>query len=100
MTKIIQMPQVSTITPEQLLENGWVKSEDSCSPFQKVLTDTEHEDYDPEDGILCLALTNTFQYGLQFGLYVPDGGLVILNPLTIEELNLIEKMIVTYDPPY
>lgn len=91
----------STITKEQLLANGWVEETDG-SPvhYKKYLVDKEHEDYDPEDGDLLMVL-HSFSPGYTlFGVMLPDGGILNINPASIEELNAFEKQIIGYDPPY
>lgn len=84
-----------TITKEQLTENGWTFNENGF-PFyaQKDLT----EGPDAEDKIqLVLHGWNGRQ---DFALLLPDGGMVNIGPYTIEELNLFERMILSYEPNY
>lgn len=92
---------ISTITKEQLIDNGWeVESNGSPVHYKKDLVDKTHEWYDPEDGELSMVL-HSFSPGYTlFGVMLPDGGILNINPASIEELNAFEKQIIGYDPPY
>ncbi len=93
------MEQESTITIEQLLADGWVKTDDPVFPIKKCLSDTEHEDYDPEESDIELVLHRMVNVNM-FAVCLPDGGLLNLNPASIEDLQFIEKQIIGFMPYY
>lgn len=91
--------KVSTITSEQLWENGWEKTNNPLFPAKKCLSDKEDEDYDPEEGVIELVV-HRYNNCDMFALALPDGTMVNINPASIEELNLFERLILSVDPAY
>jgi hypothetical protein len=87
------------ITKEELLANGWEETNDAVFPIKKCLSDKEHEDYDAEEGDIELVIHGMHNIWA-FGLSLPDGGLVDIVVDSIEQLNMFEKMIAGYNPPY
>lgn len=92
--------KVSTITVEQLWANGWEKGTDPVFPARKVLTEKkEDEDESEDEGDIELVVHRMYNVDM-FALSLPDGTLVNINPASIEELNLFERLILSVDPPY
>lgn len=91
--------KVSTITSEQLLENGWQQTNDPVIPAKKCLSDKTDEDYDPEEGDIEL-IVHRYNNCNMFALALPDGSLVNINPASIEDLNTFERLILSYEPNY
>jgi hypothetical protein len=81
----------STITKEQLLEWGMNHTTDPTTLLKKVLGESK------EVGELAIILTihNNVQ---AFAIALPDGAMLILNPLTIDDLKKIEEMLMSYEP--
>jgi hypothetical protein len=96
-------PDISTITPEELLSNGWKKEEENpLFLFEKDLVDRGLDKYseDPDEGPVCSLVVSTITYGIPcFGLIITGGYLININPNSIEELNLFEKMILIIPLP-
>jgi hypothetical protein len=92
---------VSTITKEQLLENGW-KLSDEPFPFlmEKDLTDYDQFEEGEEQEGQCMLVLHNMSGQLLFALVITDGYLVNINPANIEELNAFEKQIISVEPPY
>lgn len=91
----------STITKEQLIENGW-KYNDPGDAFyaEKDLIDySKYEEGEEPDGD-CKMVLHNFSGQPLFALMVMDGTLVNINPASIEELNIFEKLIIGVDPPF
>ena len=86
---------MSTITKKQLIKNGWVVTDDPVFPATKSLIDKTHEGYDPEIGEWDLVV-HGFNGDWQFGMMLPDGARIDLNPSCIEDLNQFEKMMLKY----
>jgi hypothetical protein len=84
---------VTTITMDQLLANGWKKSKDYVLFAKKTIG------RDKELGTLDLILHN-YSNSPVFALSLPDGAMVNINPATIEELNAFEKLILSYEPNF
>lgn len=91
--------KISTITVEQLWENGWEKTNDPVIPAKKCLSDKESEDFDPNEGVIEL-IVHRFNNCDMFALSLPDGTMVNINRASIEELNLFERLILSVEPPY
>jgi hypothetical protein len=91
----------STITREQLLENGWkiVKGE-GLFLMEKDLTDYSHYEEDEEPEGQCTLVLHGMNGDLLFALAITDGYLININPGSIEELNAFEKIILSVEPPY
>lgn len=93
--------RVSTITREQLLENGWKVLDDEF-PFvmEKDLADNSGlaEGEEPE-GHVKLVLHMMWNAPV-FALSITDGYLININPGSIEELNAFENLILSVEPPY
>jgi hypothetical protein len=91
----------STITKEQLIENGWTINEPSdMFHAEKDLIDySQFEEGEEPDGDLKMIL-HSFSGQPLFGLLVTDGSIININPASIEELNAWEKQIINIDPPY
>lgn len=81
----------STITKEQLLEWGMINTIDPSTPLKKVLGESE------EIGELSIILT-LHRNVQEFAISLPDGAMLMLNPLTIEDLKKIEEMLMSYEP--
>lgn len=81
----------SKITKEQLIEWGMVETDHPAMPMKKVLGRNK------EIGEFSIGLslhTNTEM----FVINLPDGAMIILNPLTIEDLKKMEELIYGYEP--
>lgn len=99
--RIMETQGVSTITKEQLLENGWKLLRDE-GPFvmEKDLADrSELEEGEEPEGEVKLVLHTLYNQPI-FALAITDGYLVNINPASIEELNAFEKQILGVDTPY
>lgn len=91
----------STITREQLLKHGWEEVKNGGPVyFKKDLTDKSSEDYDPEDGGLSMVLHRFTPGYTLFGIMLPSGGILNINPSSIKELNQVERLIIGYDSPF
>jgi len=91
------------ITNAELLNNGWELTGDPIEPISKavkgidnIFYSNEHDDDEPK-----LRLSIHYLYNApQFGIMLPDGSHIDMNPESIEEINRIEKQIAGYYPPY
>lgn len=86
-------------TTEWMLENGWVKTNDPISNFEKELPNNNPINTDPEDTGIKLIVHSTFNKA-QFAILLPDGGMLNFTANSIEELQAFEKAIDFYDCPY
>lgn len=93
----------STITKEQLIENGWVELKGE-GPFlmEKDLADNSEleleEDEEAEQQVKLVV--HTMYNEPRIALLITDGYLININPASIEELNAFEKQIISVEPPY
>lgn len=100
------MENTSTITKEQLIENGWtiLGPESPLFLAEKRLgtkedgTIDDTPDADRERWI-DLVLHNFYNTPI-FAISITDGYMLNLNPSCIEDLQFIEKMILSVDTPY
>ena len=90
---------VSKITPELLLENGWVKTDDPIVIFEKKIENRNPINSDPEDTDLKLIVHGYFG-GWMFALFFPNGAMLNIMVKDIDELNAFENMIGFYDCEY
>lgn len=88
------MRKISTITEDQLLENGWTKTNDVVFPYKKDITQRSEE-----GGYVKLVVHGLYNTSM-FALSITDGYLININPASIEELNAFEKLILSVDTPY
>lgn len=95
-----KIENISTITAEQLWENGWEKTNDPIIPAKKCLVDKTDENYDLEEGCIEMVLHRYNNCNMMFALGLPDGSLVNINPASIDDLNTFERLILSYEPPY
>jgi hypothetical protein len=85
------------ITEQQLTDNGWKLTGDPIVPAKKVILKVEGDEDHPDNVSL---LVHKYDNYTQFAIGLPDGGLLNINPESIEEVNSIEKMIASYSPAY
>lgn len=90
----------STITREQLVANGWTETGDRMFPAKKSLIDKTNPDCDPEIGEWDLVVHCFNNNGWEFGMMLPDGSRIDLNPRCIEDLNAYERMMAKYEPNF
>lgn len=83
---------------EQLLEDGWIKTDDPVTPYKKKLENRNplnaSEDSDISLIIHGMYNTNTFAVAL------PDGGMLNFVANSMQELKQFENAIHFYDPPF
>lgn len=92
------MKKGTEITNESLVAAGWKEIGDgSASSLRKVLSDLE--DNDPDDGEIALVLHWMYNAPM-IALSLPDGSLLNINAESMEQLEVFEKMIHSFDPPY
>lgn len=90
---------MTPITRQSLLDNGWKETGDHVIPCKKTLTDKGADDYDPDSGEIELVL-HRWHNNDTFALSLPDGSMVNINPQNQEELNIFERLIISYEPNY
>lgn len=92
---------VSTITKEQLLENGWQLLRDE-GPFymEKDLIDYSQMEEGEEPDSECKLVLHGINGSPLFALSVAGGFLVNINPGSIEELNQFENLILGVETPF
>lgn len=90
--------KISSITEEQLLNNGWERTSDPVYPLKKCITHKDH-DYNPEDGDINLIL-HCLSNCWMFALSLPGGTIINIDPASIEDINHFERMILSVDSPY
>lgn len=90
----------ASITPELLLNDGWVKSEEEHSiyPYSKVLENINPLN-DSEDSDIKLVLHGMYNTWT-FAVLLPDGGMLNFVANSMEELKGFEEKISFYDPPF
>lgn len=93
------MGKVKTIiTEEQLLNDGWTRSDDSTIGATKNI-----ENRNPlsasEDSDIKLIVHRMYNEST-FAILLPDGGMVNFVANTMEDLKSFEKAISFYDPPF
>lgn len=85
-------------TSDQLIEYGFVKTNDEIMPFKKDI-----ENKNPlnasEDSNISLVIHTLFNKPT-FAVLLPDGGMLNVAINSIEELRDFEKKITFYDPPF
>ena len=87
----------STITKEQLLENGWEETGDDVVPIHKIIGTAMGDEDHPDKLSLVLHRYNNVN---MFAVSMPDGALLNFNPASIKQLNAFEKLILSYEPAY
>lgn len=82
----------TSITKEQLIEFGMIPSIDRVIPYEKVIGEGE-------DGKLaiCVTLERNIQ---EIALFMPDGAVLYLCPVSIEHLKMFESCIGSWSPAY
>lgn len=90
----------STITKEQLIENGWAYMPGQGPfPMEKDLLDrSDLEEGEEPDCELKLVIHK--MHGTPLFALLVDGYLININPASIEELNAFEAQIMSVDPPF
>ena len=89
----------ASITLEQMLADGWVKTEDLQFPFEKQLENRNPINNTPEDTDIKLVVHGMYNE-LTFAVLFPDGGMLNFVANTIKELQQFENKIAFYDPPF
>lgn len=91
--------QYSTITEEQLLEFGMIKTVgDPIESMRKVISVVKDEDQENE-GEIAIAVTHMRNQS-ELALMLPDGGCIYLSCATIEDLKTFEQCIESWEPSY
>lgn len=90
--------QKRNITPELMVEYGWIKTDDHLYPFVKEIHNRNPLNAS-KDSEIKLVLHGMYN-NLVFALLLPDGGLLNFVVNNMEELLAFEKSIDFYDPPF
>jgi hypothetical protein len=86
------------ISIEQLLADGWVKTEDQVTPFKKSI-ENRNPLNNSEDSNIELILHGMYNT-TTFAILLPDGGMLNFVANSMAELQAFEKAINFYDPPF
>lgn len=89
----------STISPEQLINDGWVKTDDSIVLYEKKIENKNPLNATPEDTDISLVLHRLFGSPM-FGVSFPNGSMLNFFAESIEDLKKFEEMILFYDCEY
>jgi hypothetical protein len=88
----------ANIKLEELLKEGWVKTDDPVAPFKKALANRNPLN-SSEDSQLHLVIHHYFNTAA-FAVLLPDGGLLNFVANSMKELHEFENKIQFYDPPF
>jgi hypothetical protein len=91
--------KISSITLDQLLADGWVKTDDKVFPLEKSIENTNPINDDDDDTGIKLVLHSMYN-SQNFAVLFPDGGLLNFNVGSMKALKQFENAIVFYDCPY
>jgi hypothetical protein len=83
---------------DQLLADGWVKTEDPVFPFEKKIENTNPLN-NSEDSDIKLVIHGMYN-STNFAVLLPDGGMLNFVANSLQELHEFEKKIMFYDPPF
>lgn len=86
-----------TISPEQLINDGWVKTDDGIVLYEKKIENPLIAA--PEDTDISLVLHRLFGSPM-FGVSFPNGSMLNFFAESIEDLKKFEEMILFYDCEY
>ena len=89
----------ASITLEQILADGWVKTKDFQFPFEKQLENRNPINSTPEDTDIKLVVHGMYNEWT-FAVLFPDGGMLNFVANTIKELQQFENKISFYEPPF
>jgi len=80
------------ITKERLIEFGMSISNDPTTYMEKTIGESDQ-------GKLQIVLTGIYNTQ-NFALFLPDGGMLFINPTCMEHLRIFEGMIHSYEPNF
>ena len=87
------------ITPEQMLADGWVKTEDPIFIFEKAIENRNPINNTPEDSDIKLVVHGMYNCWT-FAVLLPDGGMLNFVANSMKELQDFESKLNFYDPPF
>lgn len=87
------------ITPEQMLADGWIKTDDKVVIFEKKIENRNPINDDPEDTDIKL-IVHGYYNAWRFAILFPDGGMLNFVANSMRELKEFEEKIDFYDCPY
>lgn len=87
------------LSVDNLLANGWVKTDDPISPFKKVLPNRNPINDTPEDSDICLII-HRYYNSQMFAVLLPDGGMLNFIANDMNELAAFENALNFYDPSF
>jgi hypothetical protein len=88
----------AAISMEQLLEDGWVKTDDDVFIVEKKITN-ENPINNSEDSEIRLVVHGMYNKWV-FAIVLPDGGMLNFWANSMKQLKEFENHISFYDPPF
>ena len=87
------------ITPDKLMSDGWVKTDDPLFIYEKAIPNRNPINNTPEDSDIKLVIHGLLNQW-RFAVLLPSGALLNFVANSLDELKAFEKCIDFYDPEY
>jgi hypothetical protein len=93
------MSKISSITVEELLADGWVKTNDPVIPIEKKIQNRNPLNCADEDTGIRLVVHGMYN-SQNLAVLFPDGGFLNFSCASMKQLKAFEKAIDFYDCQY